>query len=179
MLATFAPGRPGFGYLPPKRDPIIVPNYPTMARLFNHNDQLPPRGSCPSSRRRRGQEPSICVMPMIIRFTLDYYVRFLSAVALNQPHTNHRAPSVSSPLLSSPLLSSPLLSQTKFGTALSLPFSRTESNQKQPTKHSCCMQYIISCTGVYSKQDQILPVKIGKYIPGTYHGSFFCVPYTW
>ena len=122
MLATFAPGRPDFSYLPPKTYPIIVTIDLKMARLFYHSDQPPPRSSCLSSRQRRAR--TTCAMPMI-RLILYDFVRFLSAVALSEPHTNHRSPS----------LISPLFSQTKSSTTLSLPFSRTKNNETQP-KHS-------------------------------------------
>ena len=36
-LAAFAPGIPDFGYLTPKRYPIVVPAYPEMAGLFDHS----------------------------------------------------------------------------------------------------------------------------------------------
>ena len=94
----FAPDIPDFGYKPPKRYPNIVPTYPKMARLLDHNDQPPPRGSCLSSRRRRAR--TVCVKSMI-KFILDYLVRFsLCCSAESTAHKNYRSPSLSFPLLS-------------------------------------------------------------------------------
>ena len=135
-VTVTAPGRPLIGQRRPPPDvdhicagftrfwlftPLEVPDYcinhlpPTRkwqdywTTTTNH-----PLGVHASRPGEDEEEPFICVMSMI-RFIVDQFIRPPSAVVvLNQPHTHHLSPFLSSPLPDS--------------AALSLPFSPTKSN---------------------------------------------------